>query len=79
MICYQLRFHNFFARLVFSENILRFLQVATLVNLASNYLNGGGQDAKRYGTAHASIVPYQSFETLDGYYTIGNNVLIDQV
>ena len=50
--------------------------MATLVNLASNYLNGGGQDAKRYGTAHASIVPYQTFKTKDGYFTIGNGDVI---
>src|SRR4051794_2665441 len=33
-------------------------QVATLVNIASNYLIGG-VEAKRWGTAHESIVPYQ--------------------
>lgn len=45
-------------------------QVATLVNLSSSYLNGN-VEAKRWGTAHASIVPYQSFQTKDGYFTIG--------
>nr|CAG4640848.1 EOG090X05UC [Eulimnadia texana] len=45
-------------------------QVASLVNLASNYLNAG-KEAKRWGTAHESIVPYQSFATLDGYITVG--------
>jgi len=45
-------------------------QVSTLVNLSSNYLNGG-LEAKRLGTAHASIVPYETFETADGYFTIG--------
>ena len=46
-------------------------QVSTLVNLGSNYLNGQ-QEANRWGTEHASIVPYQTFRTKDGYYTIGN-------
>lgn len=45
-------------------------QVATLVNLGSSYLNGG-QEARRLGTSHASIVPYQSFQTKDGFMTIG--------
>ena len=44
--------------------------MSTLVNLASNYLNSE-QEAERWGTEHASIVPYQSFETRDGYMTIG--------
>ena len=46
-------------------------QVSTLVNLGSNYLNGQ-LEAQRWGTAHASIVPYQTFKTKDGYFTIGN-------
>ncbi|EDV90493.1 succinate--hydroxymethylglutarate CoA-transferase [Drosophila grimshawi] len=41
-----------------------------LINVASNYLNAG-TEAKRWGTAHSSIVPYQSFKTSDGYLTIG--------
>lgn len=45
-------------------------QVSALVNLGSNYLNGQ-QEANRWGTEHASIVPYQTFRTKDGYYTIG--------
>ncbi len=46
-------------------------QVSCMVNLASNYLNAG-QEAKRHGTAHASIVPYQSFLCSDGQYmTVG--------
>lgn len=47
------------------------LQVSSLVNLGSNYLNGS-QESGRWGTAHASIVPYQSFRTKDGYFTIGS-------
>ncbi|KAH3843885.1 succinate--hydroxymethylglutarate CoA-transferase-like [Dreissena polymorpha] len=45
-------------------------QVASLVNIASNFLNAG-QEAKRWGTAHASIVPYQAFKTSDGYVLVG--------
>ncbi|XP_046333411.2 succinate--hydroxymethylglutarate CoA-transferase-like isoform X1 [Haliotis rufescens] len=46
-------------------------QVASLVNIASNYLNAG-MEAKRYGTAHESIVPYQAFKTKDGgYFMVG--------
>lgn len=45
-------------------------QVSLLINVASNYLNAG-LEAQRWGTAHSSIVPYQSFKTKDGYLTIG--------
>ncbi|OWF55056.1 CaiB/baiF CoA-transferase family protein C7orf10 [Mizuhopecten yessoensis] len=45
-------------------------QVASLVNLGSNYLNAG-QEARRYGTAHQSIVPYQAFQTRDSYIMVG--------
>lgn len=45
-------------------------QIACLVNLGANYLLAG-QEAKRWGTAHESIVPYQAFKTADGYMTIG--------
>ncbi|EAT32316.1 AAEL015557-PA [Aedes aegypti] len=45
-------------------------QVACLINVASNYLNAG-KEAKRWGTAHASIVPYEAFPTSNGYITIG--------
>jgi succinate--hydroxymethylglutarate CoA-transferase len=45
-------------------------QIACLINLGSNYLNVG-IEAKRWGTAHASIVPYESFPTSDGYITVG--------
>ncbi|KAF5308798.1 hypothetical protein FQR65_LT06031 [Abscondita terminalis] len=45
-------------------------QLAALINIGSNYLNAG-QDGKRWGTAHESIVPYQAFQTKDGYLTIG--------
>nr|CAG4647890.1 EOG090X05UC [Moina brachiata]SVE93000.1 EOG090X05UC [Moina brachiata] len=45
-------------------------QIACLVNLGANYLLAG-QEAKRWGTAHESIVPYQAFKTSDGYMTVG--------
>ncbi|KDE06820.1 hypothetical protein MVLG_02856 [Microbotryum lychnidis-dioicae p1A1 Lamole] len=45
-------------------------QIASLANVASNYLIAG-QEATRQGTAHPSIVPYQVFPTQDGYIMIG--------
>lgn len=45
-------------------------QVASLVNIASSYLNGGVQ-IPRMGTAHGNIVPYQAFKTADGYIVVG--------
>lgn len=45
-------------------------QVATLINIGSNYLIGG-KEASRWGTAHESIVPYEAFPTKDGYFTLG--------
>ncbi|XP_029108128.1 succinyl-CoA:glutarate CoA-transferase isoform X2 [Scleropages formosus] len=49
-------------------------QVACLTHIAANYLNAG-KEAKRWGTAHESIVPYQGFKTQDGYLIVaaGNN------
>jgi succinate---hydroxymethylglutarate CoA-transferase len=41
-------------------------QIASLMNVGSAYLIGG-MEAKKWGTAHASIVPYQAFETKDGW------------
>jgi formyl-CoA transferase len=40
------------------------VEVSGLANIASNYLIAG-QEAKRHGTAHESIVPYQVFKTKD--------------
>ena len=40
------------------------IQVASLANIASNYLVAG-QEAQRWGTAHESIIPYQVFTTRD--------------
>ena len=45
-------------------------QVSALANVAHNYLIGG-IEAKRWGTRHSSIVPYQTFKTKDGRITIG--------
>lgn len=45
-------------------------QMATLANIGSNYLIGN-QEAKRMGTSHASIVPYQAFTTKDSRIVVG--------
>ncbi|XP_071417693.1 succinyl-CoA:glutarate CoA-transferase isoform X2 [Pithys albifrons albifrons] len=45
-------------------------QVACLTHVAANYLNCQ-VEAKRWGTAHGSIVPYQAFKTKDGYLVVG--------
>uniref|UniRef100_F7BY51 Succinyl-CoA:glutarate CoA-transferase n=1 Tax=Monodelphis domestica TaxID=13616 RepID=F7BY51_MONDO len=45
-------------------------QVACLSHVAANYLIAG-REAKRWGTAHGSIVPYQAFRTKDGYLVVG--------
>ena len=44
-------------------------QVSCMANLASSYLNGG-METKATGTSHASIVPYQAFQTRDGYISV---------
>lgn len=43
-------------------------QVAWLANVAQNYF--AGETPKRYGNAHASLVPYQVFATQDGHIAI---------
>jgi crotonobetainyl-CoA:carnitine CoA-transferase CaiB-like acyl-CoA transferase len=45
-------------------------EVASLINVGSNYLVGG-MIPRRWGNAHPSIVPYQNFKTADGYLVIG--------
>nr|XP_060637570.1 succinate--hydroxymethylglutarate CoA-transferase [Anolis sagrei ordinatus] len=45
-------------------------QVACLTYIASNFLNCK-TETKRWGTGHASIVPYQGFKTKDGYIVVG--------
>ncbi|KAG0166149.1 hypothetical protein DFQ28_004505 [Apophysomyces sp. BC1034] len=45
-------------------------QVASLANVASNYLIGG-KEAERLGTSHTSIVPYQVMPTKDSFIMVG--------
>ena len=45
-------------------------EVACLINVGSNYLVDGKIPA-RWGNAHPSIVPYQSFSTADGHLVVG--------
>jgi formyl-CoA transferase len=45
-------------------------EVASLINVGSNYLVGGKIPA-RWGNAHPNIVPYQNFKTANGYLVIG--------
>ena len=49
-------------------------QLALLANVGSNYLCSG-EVPERWGNAHASIVPYQAFQTADDYLVlaIGND------
>jgi len=51
------------------EGSLLEAQVATLANIGSNFLIAG-KEARRLGTAHESIVPYQGFRTKDGHIII---------
>ena len=44
-------------------------QVAMLANMGSNYLNSG-KPPKRWGNAHANIVPYQTFACSDGHIIV---------
>jgi crotonobetainyl-CoA:carnitine CoA-transferase CaiB-like acyl-CoA transferase len=46
------------------------VQIATLINIGSDYLIGGVVP-KRWGSAHTSIVPYQAFQASDGYVVVG--------
>jgi len=43
--------------------------VASLINVGSNYLVSG-EVPGRWGNAHPSIVPFQSFKTSDGYLVV---------
>lgn len=52
------------------ETSLLEAEVACLINAGSNYLIGGSIPG-RWGNAHPNIVPYQSFETQDGYLVVG--------
>ena len=44
-------------------------QLGWLANVASNFLVSG-KNPKRYGNAHANIVPYQSFQASDGWFVV---------
>lgn len=44
-------------------------QVGMLANVASNYLVSGNLP-KRYGNAHANIVPYQNFQASDAWFVV---------
>ena len=50
------------------------VQVATLANQAMNYL-ASGKNPQRLGNAHPNIVPYQAFQTSDGFIilAVGND------
>jgi crotonobetainyl-CoA:carnitine CoA-transferase CaiB-like acyl-CoA transferase len=45
-------------------------EVATLINAGSNYLIAGTVPG-RWGNAHPTIVPYQSFQTADSFIVLG--------
>ncbi len=55
------------------------VQVATLANQAMNYL-ASGINPQRLGNAHPNIVPYQAFQTSDGYIilAIGNDAQFER-
>jgi len=55
------------------------VQVATLANQAMNYL-ASGNNPRRLGNAHPNIVPYQAFETADGYMilAVGNDAQFER-
>lgn len=48
--------------------------ISLLTNVGSGYL-AAGADAKRFGNAHPTVVPYQLFNTADGYFAlaVGND------
>lgn len=50
------------------------VQLGWLANVASSYL-ASGETPARYGNAHATIVPYQTFTTADGHLmlAVGND------
>ncbi len=45
-------------------------EVASLINVGSNYLISGKVPG-RWGNAHPTIVPYQSFQTADSFLVVG--------
>jgi len=52
-----------------SINLLA-VQLATLINIAANYLVGG-IIPRRWGSAHPNIVPYEAHQANDGYLIFG--------
>ncbi len=46
------------------------VHIASLINVVQNYLVSG-QPPRRLGNAHPNIVPYELFETADGYLALG--------
>ena len=46
------------------------MQLATLINIGSNYLIGG-IIPRRWGSAHPNIVPYEAYQAKDGYLVFG--------
>jgi succinate--hydroxymethylglutarate CoA-transferase len=47
-------------------------QISLLINIGSAWLNMG-MEGQRFGAAHPSIVPYNTFKTKDGYLACGAN------
>lgn len=47
-------------------------QLSLLINVGANWLNMG-IEGKRYGAAHPSICPYDTYKTKDGYFALGAN------
>lgn len=47
-------------------------QISLLINVGMNWLNLG-VEGQRFGAAHPSIVPYNTFRTKDGWFALGAN------
>ncbi|KAL1635457.1 hypothetical protein SLS58_010266 [Diplodia intermedia] len=47
-------------------------QISLLINIGANWLNMG-LEGKRFGNAHPSLAPYDTFQTKDGYLALGAN------
>ncbi|KAL0256585.1 hypothetical protein SLS55_008980 [Diplodia seriata] len=47
-------------------------QISLLINIGANWLNMG-LEGKRFGNAHPSLAPYDTFQTKDGYLAVGAN------
>ncbi|KAI9700927.1 MAG: hypothetical protein M1820_006688 [Bogoriella megaspora] len=46
--------------------------LSILINIGANWLNLG-LEGQRYGSAHPSIAPYDTYETKNGYFAMGAN------